>query len=232
MNKILRMNLERDELSEKFGGGIPESSLMLIEGNDGGGKSIIAQRLTYGFIRNGTKVTYISTELHTMGFVEQMSSIGYDISESILHEKLTFIPMFPYLGNVKLRSNFMDRLIKTKRIFDNDVVIVDTLSYLIVQNNVSKEKVFDIVNFFKKMLSLGKTIIFCIDPMHLNPEFLNIIRAVADIYISVEAKDVLGNLLRVASVRRFRRAEKEVIIQFPFKVEPKVGLSIELASLS
>ena len=232
MNKILRINLERDELSEKFGGGIPESSLMLLEGNDGGGKSIVAQRLTYGFIKNGTSVTYISSELHTMGFVEQMSSIGYDVSEAILHEKLTFIPMFPYLGNVKLRNNFMDRLIKTRRIFENDVIIVDTLSYLIVQNNVSKEKVFDIINFFKKMLSLGKTIIFCVDPVHLNQEFLNIVRAVADIYITVEAKDVLGNLLRVASVRRFRRSEKEVIVQFPFKVEPKVGLSIELASLS
>lgn len=232
MNKILRMNLNRDELSEKLGGGIPESSLMLIEGNDGGGKSILAQRLTYGFIRNGTKVTYISSELHTMGFVEQMSSIGYDISEAILHEKLTFLPMFPYLGNVKLRNNFVDRLIKTKRIFENDVIVIDTLSYLIIQNNISKEKVFDIVNFFKKMLSLGKTIIFCVDPMHLIQEFLNVIRAVADIYITVEAKDVLGNLLRVASVRRFRRAEKEVITQFPFKVDPKVGLSIELASLS
>ena len=232
MNKILRMQLERDELSEKLGGGIPEASLMLIEGNDGGGKSILAQRLTYGFIKNGTTVTYISSELHTMGFVDQMSSIGYDITESILHENLTFIPMFPYLGNVKLRDNFIDRLIKTKRLFQNEVIIVDTLSYLIVHDKTSKEKVFDIINFFKKMLSLGKTIIFCVDPQHLNDEFLNIVRAVADIYITVEAKEVLGSLLRVASVKRFRRAENEIIIQFPFKVEPRVGLSIELASLS
>lgn len=232
MNKILRMQLERDELSEKLGGGIPEASLMLIEGNDGGGKSILAQRLTYGFIKNGATVTYISSELHTMGFVDQMASIGYDITEAILLENLTFIPMFPYLGNVRLRDNFIDRLIKTKRLFQNEVIIVDTLSYLIVHDKTSKEKVFDIINFFKKMLSLGKTIIFCVDPAHLNQEFLNIVRAVADIYISVEAKEVLGSLLRVASVKRFRRAEKEIIIQFPFKVEPQVGLSIELASLS
>lgn len=232
MNKILRMALERDELSEKFGGGIPESSLMLIEGNDGGGKSILAQRLTYGFLKNDITITYISSELHTMGFVEQMSSIGYDVSEAILHERLVFIPMFPYLGNVRLRNNFIDRLIKTKRIFESDVIIVDTLSYLIIQDNVSIEKGFDIVNFFKKMLSLGKTIIVCVDPSHLNKEFLNMVRAISDIYITVEAKDVLGNLLRVASIRRFRRAEKEVIIQFPFKVDPKVGLSIELAALS
>lgn len=232
MNKILRMNLERDELSEKLGGGIPEASLMLIEGNDGGGKSILAQRLTYGFIKNGTNITYISSELHTMGFVDQMNSVGYDVTEAILHEKLTFIPMFPYLGNVRLRDNFIDRLIKTKRLFENEVIIIDTLSYLIVHNKISKEKLFDIINFFKKMLSLGKTIIFCIDPQHLNLEFLNMIRAVSDIYITVEAKDVLGSLLRVASIKRFRRSEKEIIIQFPFKVEPKVGLSIELASLS
>jgi flagellar protein FlaH len=232
MGKILGMKLDRDELSEKLGGGIPESSLVLLEGNDGGGKSIMAQRLAYGFLRNGTTVTYISSELHTMGFVEQMSSIGYEVTESILHERMVFIPMFPYLGNVKLRNNFIDRLISTKRIFENDVIIIDTLSYLIVHNKTTKEKIFDIVNFFKKMLSLNKTIIVCIDPAHIQAEFLNIIRAVSDIYITVEAKDVLGNLLRVASVKRFRRAKNEVIIQFPFKVEPRVGLSIELASLS
>lgn len=232
MTKILSMKLERDELSEKLGGGIPESSLMLIEGNDGGGKSILAQRLTYGFLKSDITVTYISSEMHTMGFVDQMSSIGYEISEAILHERLIFIPMFPYLGNVKLRSNFMDRLMTTKKIFENDVIVIDTLSYLIVQNDVTKEKIFEIVKFFKKMLSLNKTIIFCVDPIHLNPEFLNIIRSVADIYITVEAKEVLGSLLRVASVKRFRRAKNEIIVQFPFKVDPKVGLSIELAALS
>ena len=232
MEGILPINLMRDELSAKLGEGIPESSLMLIEGNDGGGKSIIAQRLSYGFIKNGVSVTYVSSELHTMGFVEQMSSMGYDITEAILHERLIFIPMFPYLGNVKLRDNFIDKLMSTKRIFDSDVIIIDTLSYLIIQENITKKKVFDIVNFFKKMLSLNKTIIICVDPTQLNEEFLNIIRAVSDIYMTVEAKEVFGVLLRVATIRRFRRAAKEVITQFPFKVEPKVGLSIELASLS
>jgi flagellar protein FlaH len=232
MNKIISIHLDRDELDEKLGGGIPESSLILLEGNDGGGKSIFAQRLTYGFLKSNVSITYISTELHTMGFVEQMSSVGYEVSEAILHEKLVFIPMFPYLGNVVLRNNFIDRLMRTKKIFDNDVIIIDTLSYLIVQESTSKEKMFDILNFFKKMLSLNKTIIICVDPLHLNKEFLNMIRAISDIYITVEAKDVLGNLLRVASIKRFRRSMKEVASQFPFKVEPKVGMSIELAALS
>ena len=229
---MLSIMLERDELSEKLGGGIPDSSLMLIEGNDGGGKSIIAQRLTYGLVKNGATVTYISTELHTMGFVEQMSSIEYDVTEAILNETLVFIPMFPYLGNVKLRDDFMSRLMKSKKLFENDVIIIDTLSYLLVQDNVTKEKIFEIIKFFKSLLSLNKTIIFCIDPEHITHEFLRMMRAIADIYVTSEAKEVLGNLLRVASIKRFRRSKEAPSIQFPFKVEPRIGMSIELASLS
>ena len=232
MAKVMSISLERDELNEKFGGGLPESSIVLIEGNDGGGKSILAQRLAYGLLENEETATYVSTELHTMGFVQQMSSIGYEVTQAILHEKLVFIPMFPYLGNVKLRDNFLERLMNTKKIFENKVIIIDTLSYLIVKNDVSKARMFEVMKFFKNVISLGKTVVFCIDPLHLNAEFLNIIRAMSDVYIAVEAKEVLGNLLRVASIKRFRRSEKTVAVQFPFKVEPKVGLSIELASLS
>ncbi|MGM5485354.1 MAG: ATPase domain-containing protein [Nanobdellota archaeon] len=232
MKGQLRIDLKRDELSDKFGGGLPQGTLMLIEGNDGGGKSILAQRLSYSLVKNDTTVTYISTELHTMGFVDQMSSLGYSINEDILHENLFFVPMFPYLGDVKLRDDFIDRLMATKKIFEKDVVVFDTLSYLIVHNEIKKGKIFQIVKFFKKMISLNKNIIICVDPEHLKKEFLNILRAVSDIYLTVEAKEVLGVFLRVANIKRYRRSAEEVAVRFPFKVQPNVGLSIELASLS
>lgn len=232
MSGVLSLYLKRDELNAKLGGGIPKESLILLEGNDGGGKSIMAQRFAFGLLENGYTVTYISSELHTLGFVEQMRSMEYDVMEHILNDRLLFIPMFPYLGNVKLRKNFMERLLTTKKIFEKDIIIMDTLSYLIIRDNITEEEGFMFVKTLKNIANLNKCIILCIDPEQINHRMLNLVRNISDVYIQVEAKMVLGNLLRVASVRRFRRAEKEVSLEFPFKVEPGKGLTIELASLS
>ncbi len=232
MVESLSIKLQRDQLTEKMGGGIPKGSIVLIEGPDGAGKSIMSQRLTYGFLQNDSSVTYISSELSTMGFVNQMASLGYSITESILHEQLIFIPMFPSIGRVKLRRNFIDTMIRTKRIFAKDVVVFDTLSYLIIQEEFTREKIFTIVKFFKSLTTLGKVVVIAVDPHLITDEFLKIVRSLSDLYLSVEAKEILGNLLRVVSINRFRGPESEVTIQFPFSVRPGSGLSIEIASLS
>jgi flagellar protein FlaH len=232
MSNVLSLFLKRDELNTKLGNGMPKDSLSLIEGNDGGGKSIMAQRLAFGLLENGYTVTYISSELHTMGFIQQMNSLNYEVIEHILNDRLLFIPMFPYLGHVKLRKNFMEKMMKTKKIFEKDVIIIDTLSYLIVRDSISEEESFTFIKTLKNITSMNKCIILCVDPEQINHRVLNLIRGVADVFIQVEAKTVLGNLLRVASVRRFRRAEKDVSLEFPFKVEPGRGLTIEIAALS
>ena len=138
MSNTYSIKLRRDQLAEKIGGGIPKSSIFLVEGKDGGGKSIVCQRLTYGFLKNKATVTYISTELSTMGFVTQMGSLGYDVVEHILNEDLLMIPMFPTMGNVRLRKNFIDKMMKTSKIFENDIIIIDALSKTTLQSLVDE----------------------------------------------------------------------------------------------
>jgi flagellar protein FlaH len=232
MANVISIALKRDELDRSFGGGIPRSSLVLIEGEDGSGKSILAQRIAFGLLEHNTTVSYISTEMNTIDFINQMNSINYEIQQHLLNDRLMFIPMFPFLGQVKMRDDFMDRLMKAKKIFEKDAIIFDTMSFLLVQDSVKANQSFDIVNFVKKITTLNKILVFCVDPTHLNKDFLSLIRSIADVYIQVEAKMVLGNLLRVASVKRFRRCADDVATAFPFKVEPGNGLAIELASLS
>ncbi|MEM4755933.1 MAG: ATPase domain-containing protein [Candidatus Woesearchaeota archaeon] len=230
--ETISIKLRRDQLSEKLGGGIPRSSIFLIEGNDGGGKSILCQRFTYGFLQNHATVTYVSTELSTMGFVNQMYSLGYDITEHMLNEELLFIPMFPSIGKVKLRKTSIDKLIKTKKIFEKEIIIFDTLSYLLIQEEFSREKIFTIVKFFKTLTNMGKIVIVAIDPNLIPQDFIKILRSIADMYVVTQSKNVLGNILNVVSVNRFRGAENSVTLEFPFSVKPGSGLTIEIASLS
>ena len=71
--------LEQDSLANSLGAAIPNRSLMIVEGEIGGGKSLIAQRLAFGLVENGTKVALVTTELTTRGWLEQVASIGLSL---------------------------------------------------------------------------------------------------------------------------------------------------------
>ncbi|MFW6014090.1 MAG: ATPase domain-containing protein [Nanoarchaeota archaeon] len=230
--KNTSIDLERDELNRSLGGGMPNNSLILIEGEDGAGKSILVQRLAYGLLEHQKTVTYISTELNTKGFLEQMASLSYDVKFYLLDGQLMFVPMFPFMGNTMLKENFLDRLLKTRKIFDNEIIIFDTISFLLVRDSISQEKSFYVINMLKKLNNMNKTIIFCVDPAHLNEKFLTLIRSVADIYFNVEIRTFAGNILRVINVKRFKRPSDYIMDTIPFKVEPGRGLAIEIASFS
>lgn len=221
----------RDELAQNFGGGIPKKSMMIAVGEDGAGKSILMQRLTYGFLQNGVKVSYISSELNTMSFVDQMESLDYDIKNYLLNDDLLFMPMFPIMGNSKLSNDFMNRLIKTRQIFEKEVIIFDTLSFLMVRDSITQDECYNLINLFKRMTTLGATIIFAIDPNHLNDTMLSLLKSMSDIFMNLDIRSFAGNVVRVMEIIRFKRPEGSFATKIPFRIEPGRGLAIEIASL-
>ena len=66
----------QDSLANSMGAAIPNRSLGIISGEIGSGKSLICQRLAFGFVQNDVKVAYVTTELTTRGWLEQVGSIG------------------------------------------------------------------------------------------------------------------------------------------------------------
>ncbi len=232
MKKTLSIHLARDELNRNIGGGMPANSLILIEGKDGAGKSILAQRITYGLLEHSHSVTYISSELNTAGFIEQMSSLDYDVKFYLLDSQLLFIPMFPFLGSTRLQQNFMERLFREQKIFENEIIVFDTLSFLLIKDTITQEQSFEVIKKLKNINSLNKTIVFCIDPDHLNEKFLTLLRSVSDVYFHVQMKTFAGDVVRVINIQRFKRPGDQIINAIPFKVEPGKGLAIEIASFA
>jgi flagellar protein FlaH len=226
--------LERDELNRYFGGGIPKSSMILLEGVDGAGKSILCQRLTYALLKNDVKITYLSTELNTLDFIKQMDSIKYSIAKDMLDRKLLFLTMVPFLGKVKFNDDedFVDRIIKEKSIFESDIIIFDTMSFLFIKKNDSDEAYFKIINFFRSLNNVNKTVLFTIDPTHLDEKFLTLLRSVADLYINCEVKNFAGEIVRAMMIKRFKRPKDLYMSTIPFRVEPAEGLIIEIGGFS
>ena len=224
--------LDRDQLHANLGDGIPTGSLILLEGDDGAGKSIFSQRLIYGMLQDGKNITYISTELSTKDFIDQMTSVNYMIDDYIINQKLLFIPMFPFLGGVTLKKDFMSRLMKAKELFQSDVVVIDTFSFLLVKDNTTEEDCFDVIDFLKKLTNKNKTIIFTVDPQHLNKSLLTLLRGISDIYFQLGMKSLAGEERKFIKINRFKKSKGVVSNVIPFRIQPGNGFIIEIGGLA
>ncbi|MFP4402624.1 MAG: ATPase domain-containing protein [Candidatus Nanoarchaeia archaeon] len=226
------IELERDELNRYFGGGIPKNSLILLEGVDGAGKSLVCQRLTYSLLQNKNELTYISTELNTLDFIKQMDSLNYSIRNDLLYRRLMFITLVPFLGTVKFEEDFIEKIIKSPKLFEKEVIIFDTLSFLLVKKDAGEEAYYKIMNFFRKLNNLNKTVIFTVDPSQIDEKFLMLLRNMSDLFIQINLGSFGGETTRVMSVKRFKRPKDIFLDKISFRVEPKEGLIIEIGGFS
>jgi flagellar protein FlaH len=225
---IFSIHIKQDELAKRLGGGLPRGAIVLIEGVEGSGRSVLCQRLAYGTLNNGASVTYISTELTMREFIDQMYSLSYKISDHLISGKLVFVPVYPLLGNSRPRGDFLSKLVNTPNLYDRDLLIVDTISAL-AQDKLDQESGMALVAFLKKMARLGKTIVLSGEPSFAG---LASVRLAADVYLSLDMKVTGGGINRTVGVKRFLRARMEVGESFRYRIEPKVGMVIEITEVS
>ncbi len=232
MTEYIRFYLDRDDLESKLGGGIPKGSLIIIEGEDGGGKSIVSQRVTYGALVNGHSVTYISTELNVIDFIKQMDSLAYDVSDYLLSKKLVFVSLINLFGKTKGKSNliFELRKSKSKKLFENDLVIIDSLSYPLI-DKLSRQQIEELVDFFLRLRAMNRTILLTYNPNDVDQEFVKALRRIADIYLKVGVSTLAGQLTRFIEVKRFRNPREMYSLLIPFRVEPRLGLIVEIVTI-
>ncbi len=232
MNTGIRsFDLQRDELCRKLGGGFPLGSIVMIEGGGGSGKSTVCQRLAYGLMENGSSVTYISTQLTTKGFINQMYSLNYSIANFLLKKKLLYIPVLTLMDPTRPRLDFIERLRSGEELFKNDVIIIDTVSSLI-KHSVNIEKSLELISFFKRLTGINKTIILSIEPNELESHILSEFNGASDINLTLKISTLGSNIKRTLIVNKFTGAAAQVESMVGFRIESNVGLVVEIASVS
>lgn len=229
--EIYQFDLERDGLHRHLAGGIPKGSTVLIEGDYGSGKSVICQRLVYGFLSHDYSVTYISTELTTKGFIDQMDSLNYPILEFLLNEKLLFIPVFPLIGRLKSRKDFLKRFLSARELFENDIIVVDTFSSL-VKEEISSESALKVISFFKKLAGKSKMILISIDPNDFVESIASPFRSISDIYIKLKLGLEEGSLTHTMYINRFCSAIGRVGNTIGFRIEPGAGFIVDITTVA
>ncbi len=231
MTGVRSFELSRDELCRKLGGGFPPGSIVIIEGGSGSGKSTVCQRLAYGLMENGSSTTYISTQLTTKGFINQMYSLNYGIANFLLKKQLLYIPVLSLIDPSASRIDFIERLRDAEALYKNDVIIIDTISSLI-KHSVNMEKGLELISFFKRLTGVKKTIIISIEPTELETRIHNEFVSSADINLSLKISTLGSNIKRTIIVNKFTGASASVESMIGFRIESNVGLVVEIASVA
>ncbi len=229
--RLYSIRIENDEFHKKLGGGIPAGTIALIVGEHGSGKSVICQRMVYGFLKNGVTVSYISTQLTTTDFVKQMLSLGYNIINDIIKGNLSFFPVYPLISESADRSDYSRRLMSSKVLFDKDVTIIDSLSALL-KFDIDPNAAVTLMSFFKRIAGIGKAVILTALKEELPENVMEEIESASSLLIETSVKKFGTDIKNTMIIKKYNFAAQQYSKQTAFRVEPKIGLVVEIAAVA
>ncbi|WP_435361469.1 ATPase domain-containing protein [Haloarchaeobius sp. DFWS5] len=226
---------DADRVNHAFGGGIPEGSIVLIEGVDGAGKSVLSQRMTYGMASEDAYVSYVSTELAASEFIKQMHSLSYDIVDPLLTGKVLFLNVDVDTHRGEEQRELLSQLTKPSLLWQGDVVVVDAFSAFlrndptfdaITSEGDEDHKMETVLTFLQQMTQQGKSVVLTVDPEAVTEKALMPIRSVADVFLQIETKTVGQDTRRTIRVRRYANMRDPVDDAIGFNVQQGRGMTI------
>lgn len=238
---------DSDRVASKFGGGFPRGSLVYIEGPDGGGKSVWSQRFTHGFAEQGYSVTYVSPEMSTREFIEQMDSLSYNIEGHLLRENVLFLPADVDTeerldsDNADRRRELITALMDAETMWRSDVIILDGFDALLNHDprfdEVRAESEGDLamqnfLSFLDTLQSQGKTIILLANPNAVDEMTLRPLRSEADVYLDIGVTKVGQDMRKNLDVRRYSSMQNTVDDSIGYSVQPGVGIVIRTRTVT
>ena len=213
------------EFDKKMGGGIPLGSLTLVEGQSGGGKSVLVQQLTWGGLRDGLRVLFYTTENTTRSLLKQMDDLGLNIEDYFLLGRLNIFAVPQAFSEEQSRQVFQVlRRHIAQQADDFDVVIVDSLTTFV--SNVPDKETLTFFTLCKEFCDQEKTLIFTMHSYAFNETMFIRLRSICDAHLRLKVEEVGDRLIKTLEVAKIRGAEKSTGNVISFDVEPNLGMRI------
>ena len=194
------------------------------------GKSLIAQRLVHGMLDNGVKILVITTELTTRGWIEQMESIGYGVTDALREGRLMIFSRFGTIAESRMEVG-LNEVLDSEAVGEADVIILDSASALMPSEPTDQER-FELMQRLRKITADGRSVMLCVDPEEMNHKLLHNMRASAEVVLDLSTALIGGDLKRSIIVTRFLRAAGPVQTSVGWRVEPSMGFIVDITAVS
>ncbi len=229
---ILERKGEKDGFAERFGRDIPNGSLVFLEGKEGTGKSVFCQRFCYSFLKNGHTCSYISTQFTIKSFLRQTASVNYDARHYLISGKFFFISTEVMLAETLPKTTFLEGLLTCKKLFDPDIIFIDSLSTLL-NESLNKDNLVDLTSFFNRLTGSGKIIILTANPNEWSKEIHGSFQMISDIHFKVTRESMPGiGVVHNIYLQKFNGACHRYEPLTTFSVRPSLGLTIETSGVA
>ncbi len=212
------------ELDKKMGGGIPEGSLTLIEGQSDAGKSVLVQQLTWGALRDGMRVVFYTTENTTRSLLKQMDDLGLDIDDYFLLGRINIYAVPQAFSEEQSLSVFRILTQHIAQREDVDVVVVDSLTTFV--SHVPDQETLSFFTLCKEFCDDNKTVIFTMHSHSFSEQMFIRLRSICDAHMRLRVEEVGDQLVKALEVAKIRGAEKSTGNVISFEVEPGLGMRI------
>jgi len=222
--------LEQDSLANSMGLKIPNRGLMLIQGSVGGGKSLISQRMIFGLLENECKVLVITTELTTRGWVEQMESVGYYVTEHISSGRCIVFSRYGIIAEAVPGAG-LNEILDSSAWLEADVIVLDTGSSL-MPKGLDEDGRIQLMQRLRKKVASGRTLIMTVDPVEMDDRLLHAFRSSSEVVIDLANELIGGEMKRNLLITRFLRAAGPVQSSVGWRVEPGMGFIVDITAVS
>ena len=222
--------LETDSLADSMGSRLPNRSLYIVQGDVGSGKSLMGQRLSFGLAENDVKVLVITTELTTRGWIEQMESIGYGVTEFIRTGQLMVFSRFGTIAEA-LPNIGLQQVLDSEAVSKADIVIIDSASSL-MPDDLDENGRFKMMQNLRRITSEGRSIMLCVDENEMDSKLLHTLKASSEVVLDMRTAMIGGDIKRNIVVTRYLRAAGPVQSSIGWRVEPSMGFIVDITAVS
>jgi flagellar protein FlaH len=214
-----------NEIDKKMGGGIPEGSLILIEGQSNAGKSVVTQQFIDGALESGCRCVLYTTENTPRSLFRQMDSLALDVTDYFLLGAFNVYPVPAALTAEGAQTAFektVEHLSGLQGKFD--IVFIDSITSFVSQ--VSETQTLAFLSTIKQFCDENMTIFLTIHSYAFDEAMFIRMRSICDAHLRLRVEEVGDQLVKVLEVAKVRGAEKTTGNIITFDVEPGLGMRI------
>lgn len=217
-----------EELDTRLGGGLPLPALIILEGENGTGKTALCDQFVYGLTLASKKVLLITTENSVKNFLEQARNISYDLITPYVKGFLSIIPA--HIEGVRWGRKpvieLLEYLTQFLRIRANefDAIFFDSISLLI--SYLPTTRIHNLITELRQLVKLGKLVVVTIHPKIIGDEVVRIVAAASDVYLKLHLAEIGGRSVKVINVVKIRGALTLAETTIAFDVDPAFGVKI------
>ena len=221
------------DIAEALGGGIKEQSLIMIEGEDKSGKSVLTQHIAYGVLNSkGSAVAYYSTEYEAEGLIAQMNSMSLETDHELATDRFRIYKIGPatVLQNAEKSLKLIVEHISTlpQRF---KLAIMDSPSPFLLR--LSPLLKIDFLQSCKELCEQDRTIILVLNTHVFETKTLRRVYAMSDYYLKLKSKDAMlepgqvdTRVIKLLEVTKLGGAERWGQQGIKFEIKPRIGIQI------